>query len=309
MLVGVKQCLLCPQRCPSRTKRGDGFCGASTDLEVSSICIHTGEEPPLCGTNPLHKGIVNVFFPHCNLHCIYCQNYEISGKKVEWKYLHYYWVDDVADRIAELLPQSAGLLGFVTPTHYADRLGEIVDAVRLRGFNPTVVYNTSGFETVETLRQLEGLVDIYLPDFKYADDALAMKYSHALYYRSFATDALLEMQRQVGSKLKCDDDGVAYRGMIIRHLVLPGHVENSIACLDWLAEHMPLDIHLSLMAQYYPPKDDLPEPLNRTLTRKEYLQVVTHFYDLGFQNGWVQELSSESCYRPHFESADHPFDS
>ncbi len=277
-----------------------GFCGAPEALEVSAICVHTGEEPPL---NP----IVNVFFSHCNLHCIYCQNHDISTAAVNTGFVHYRTADEVADRIGQLLPQTGGLLGFVTATHYVKHLPTIVEAVRKRGFSPTIVYNSSGYESIETLQMLDGLVDIYLPDLKYLDPEVALSYSHARDYPEVSTQAILEMKRQVGAGLKCDEEGVAFRGLIIRHLVLPGHVDNSLKVLDWIADNLPsFTIHVSLMAQYFPPQTDLPAPINRTLTETEYRQVADKYEALGF-DGWLQELASEHHYRPDFSKKDNPF--
>lgn len=292
-------CRLCPRRCEVDRTDSTGFCGAHNELEVSTICVHTGEEPPL---NP----IVNVFFTHCNLQCIYCQNYQISGKSDLSCLTKTASVNDVAERICALLPESGGLLGLVTASHYANHIPELLDAVRYRGYNPTVVYNSSGYESVETLQRLEGLVDIYLPDLKYMDPTLAKAYSHAPDYPEVATAALLEMKRQVGSGLKCDEEGSAFRGIIVRHLVLPGHTENSLECLEWLADHFPPTLHVSLMAQYFPPREGLPSPINRTLREEEYNVVANRYRALGF-NGWLQELEAESNYRPDFTLQNKPF--
>ncbi len=304
MRLGIVSCSLCPRLCGVDRAVDRGFCGASSDLEVASVVLHRGEEPPL---NP----IVNVFFAHCNLQCIYCQNWQISGKGERLKVKgESYSVQALADLIvSHLSPLTSHLLGFVTAAHYADRIPEILDAVHQRGLYPTVVYNSSGYESVETLRSLEGLVDIYLPDFKYMDSDLASRYSHAPDYPEVATAALEEMIRQVGTGLKVDENGIAYRGLIVRHLVLPGHIDNSLAVLRHLATlstiHYPL-LTLSLMAQYYPPRPDLPSPLDRTLTPDEYATVANLYNEIGF-NGWLQELQSENNYRPDFNLT-HPFE-
>ncbi len=299
-------CTLCPRRCGADRRplpqEGDaaslGFCGASSDLEVASVVLHRGEEPPL---NP----IVNVFFAHCNLQCIYCQNHQISGKKVKGER---YSVDQLADQIVSHL--SPSLLGLVTAAHYADHIPELLEAIHQRGLYPTVVYNSSGYESVDTLRSLEGLVDIYLPDFKYMDPDLARLYSHAPDYPEVATAALQEMMHQVGGGLKVDDDGIAYRGLIVRHLVLPGHIDNSLHVLHHLhalTSHLsPFTFHLSLMSQYFPPRPGLPSPLDRTLTEEEYATVANLYNELGF-NGWLQELQSENNYRPNFTQT-NPFE-
>lgn len=292
---------MCPRRCG--TPRGHGYCGADEALEVAAVCLHRGEEPPLVG--PEGKGIVNVFFAHCNLQCDYCQNWQISGRKVECGRLS---VESLADEICRLLPQSSGLLGLVTAAHYADRIPAIVDAVHQRGFTPTVVYNSGGYESVEALRNLEGLVDIYLPDLKYMDRAMAKRWSHAEDYPEVAAAALREMKRQVGGGLTTDD-GTAIRGIIVRHLVLPGSIDNSLQCLEWLADNFnPFSLHLSLMAQYFPPREGLEPPLDRTLTEDEYRQVVDRAEALGLTAGWIQEMNAEANYRPDFAQNGNPFE-
>ena len=277
------------------------------------MCVHRGEEPPL---NP----IVNVFFTHCNLQCIYCQNWQISGKGRSLKVKgERYSVDTLADAITSHLwlhkvadhssPLTSNIIGFVTAAHYADQLPAIVEAVRQRGYEPTVVYNSGGYESVETLRSLEGLVDVYLPDLKYMDSSLAARYSHAADYPEVAAAALMEMKRQVGGGLITGDDGIACRGMIVRHLVLPGATDNSLQCLEWLADHFnPFTLHLSLMAQYFPPRTGLPAPLDRTLTDDEYAAVTARAEELGFTEGWVQEMEARNNYRPDFDRKDNPFE-
>ena len=302
-------CTLCPRRCGALRHSGTpGRCGATDQIEVAAVCIHRGEEPPL---NP----IVNIFFNHCNLQCIYCQNYQISSPQtIDTSQLPTTTLDQLADRICEQLftlhsPLSTPLLGFVTAAHYAHQLPAIVDELHQRGLSPTIVYNSSGYESDETLQQLEGLIDIYLPDLKYMDSRMAQAYSHAPDYPEVATAAILEMRRQVGGNLKCDTNGTAYRGIIIRHLLLPGAVENSKRCLDWLAEHFtPWTLHLSLMAQYYPPRTGLPAPLDRRPTQQEYDEVCAYAQFLGFSQGWTQSLQANTTYRPDFSQPDHPFE-
>ena len=302
------QCTLCPRACGADRRGKYGFCGAGNMPEVASVCLHRGEEPPL---NP----IVNVFFAHCNLQCIYCQNWQISGaERGKWQAES---VESLADRICRLVavqwPSATGfLLGLVTAAHYADHIPALLKAIRTRGLEPTVVYNSSGYESLATLRGLEGLVDIYLPDFKYMDTALAGAYSHAPDYPEVAQAAVCEMIRQVGTGLKTSD-GYAYRGLIVRHLVLPGHVDNSLRVLDTLADissrHSVLrPIHLSLMAQYYPPRPGLPAPLDRCVTPDEYAAVTAHAAELGLTEGWQQELDATANYRPDFTLTDNPFE-
>lgn len=300
------KCTLCPRHCTADRVETLGFCHAASVPESATICIHRGEEPPLCGT----KGICNVFFTHCNLQCIYCQNYQISNNRNNQTIQNtpitpttpsprFIGVDAIVDEIARLLPQTENMVGFVTPTHYADSLPAIIEGLHARGLYPTTVYNTGGYDTVETLQMLAPYIDIYLPDYKYSLPDLARRYSHAADYPTVALAALREMYSQKGSALPTDDNGLAYRGIIVRHLVLPGQVENSLRCLDTLAD-ISLNLHISLMAQYYPPLPDLPDQLGRTLTAEEYQQVVDHLDRLGLHRGWVQELDAQANYRPDF---------
>ena len=286
------KCNICPHHCTSDRAETLGFCRAHREPEAATICIHRGEEPPLCGT----RGICNVFFSHCNLQCIYCQNHQISSGDPTPRFVG---VDAIVDEIARLLPQTENMVGFVTPSHYADSLPAIVEGLHARDLYPTIVYNTGGYDSVETLQMLAPYIDIYLPDFKYSLPDLALRYSHAPDYPTVALAALREMYSQKGSALPTDEDGLAYRGIIVRHLVLPGQVENSLRVLDSLAD-ISLNLHLSLMAQYFPPLPDLPDQLGRTLTTDEYQQVVNHLDSVGLHRGWVQELDSEANYRPDF---------
>ncbi len=298
MQLGLNTCHLCPRHCGTDRRVAKGHCGAGLQCEVAAVCIHRGEEPPL-------SGLVNVFFSHCNLQCIYCQNWEISSASHDSGITS---LTCLVEKICSLLPQSNGLLGLVTAAHYAHLLPTLLESVHAHGFHPTVVYNSSGYESVQTLQSLEGLVDIYLPDLKYMDSTLAEAYSHAPDYPTIAAAALKEMQRQVGASLKVDASSVAFRGMVVRHLVLPGQVENSLQCLEWLADNFPRTTRISLMAQYYPPKPDLPSPLDRTLTAEEYTQVCKRHAALGFSHGWLQELKAEGHYRPHFSQNGNPFE-
>ena len=306
-------CTLCPRRCG--VPRGEGFCGMPLEARVASVCVHRGEEPPL---NP----IVNIFFAGCNLQCIYCQNWQISEPLVRPASspsdprplsLEARGVDSIADEICSLLPSPLGrgagaeaLLGFVTAAHYIHLVRPVVEAIHARGLQPVVVYNSSGYESVEALRTLEGVVDVYLPDFKYMDTSLADAYSHAPDYPEVAAAAIREMRRQVGPTLKVGDDGLAYRGLLVRHLVLPGALENTALCLQWLADELPPTMSLSLMAQYFPPRPGLPAPLDRTLTADEYDRALALADRLGFLNLYTQQLDAQSNYRPDFTN-ENPF--
>ena len=216
--------------------------------EVASVYAHKGEEPPISGS----KGISNIFFAHCNLQCLFCQNHEISRSNVDASRINLRGVDEIVNATAEKLHQTENMVGLVSATQYSDIVPDIVEALHNRGLYPTVVYNSNGYESVEVLRKIAPYIDIYLPDFKYAVPDIARRYSNAADYPVVAGNAILEMYNQKGSSLPTDEDGLAFRGMIVRHLVLPGQTDNSISCLRWLAENISTNIYVSLMAQYFP---------------------------------------------------------
>lgn len=297
----LNNCKLCPRQCGADRDAGKtGFCNSTTLPAVSSICAHKGEEPVLCGD----KGVCNLFFAHCNMQCVYCQNFDISRNNTTL--CRYNTISAIADRIAEVLATTENVLGFVSPSHQTHCIPTILDELHRRGLYPTTIYNTNAYDSVETLRLLEPYIDIYLPDFKYSDNRLAERYSRTPDYFERASQALLEMYRQKGSTLITDDRDVAASGLIIRHLVLPGCAENSKNALRWIAENLSTNVHLSLMAQYYPPKgvDNLPDKLDGFLSGNEYDDVRAYAQNLGFHRGWEQELSQKVVYRPHFENND-----
>lgn len=288
-------CNVCPRQCAGDRLRGGGFCGASDVMEVARVWRHRGEEPPIGG----ERGICNVFFSHCNLQCVYCQNHLISSRKCLSPALR--GVAEVATEVERVLGESEGMLGLVTPSHYGHLIPELVERLWEDGVRPTVVWNSGGYDSVEMLRRVEPYVDVYLPDLKYMTAEVAERYSHAKDYPEVATVAVKEMARQKGSALLCDERGLAFRGLVVRHLVLPGEVEESKRVLRWIAEELPGNVHLSLMAQYYPPEDlELPDNLRRRLSEEEYGEVVEEMERLGLGKGWVQELASSESYRPHF---------
>ena len=291
-------CTLCPRHCKTDRTTRLGFCHATLLPEVASIAIHKGEEPPLCGS----RGVVNLLFSHCNLQCLFCQNHDISRAEVAADKVFYHSMEEIVERIAELLPHTEHMLGFVSPSHYAHLIAPIVEALHARGLYPTTIYNSNGYDDVATLRSVAPYIDIFLPDMKYMHSALAARYSHAADYPQKAQEALLEMYSQKGSGLPTDDHGLAFRGMIVRHLVLPGQVQNSIDCLRWIAHNLSPRVHISLMAQYFPPEGvgSLPDELHRTLLPEEYERVVEAFHEFGFTRGWLQELSSQATCRPDF---------
>lgn len=234
------------------------------------------------------------------MRCLFCQNQEISRGKVAEERIRYRGVDEVVEGIARMLPECENVVGFVSATQYAYAIPQIVEGLHERGLTPTTVYNTNGYESVETLRVLEPYVDVYLPDMKYMDEVLGRRYSGTKGYPNVAGTAIEEMVRQKGSRLMCDERGVAFRGVVIRHLVLPGQVENSKGVIDWVAERLPWNTQLSLMAQYYPVGKALPDELGRKVSKEEYEEVVAYMEEKGLANGWVQEIEASETYRPDF---------
>ena len=238
-----------------------------------------------------------MFFSNCNFKCIFCQNYKISqeGKGNEVT------IEELANIFLKLQQEGANNINLVTPTMYTYQIIEAIKIARMKGLNLPIIYNSNGYENVETLRDLRGYVDVYLPDLKYYADELAIKYSKAPNYFKIATKAILKMIDQVGLP-EFDENGMIKKGVIIRHLVLPGHIQNSKHILKWLKENVDGNAYVSVMAQYFPTykaKED--EYLNRKLTRKEYSEIEQYLYLLDIQNGYMQELGKhEEEYVPDF---------
>lgn len=281
----IQHCTLCPRNCGAlRTENtGAGFCGMGSNPVVARAALHFWEEPCISGK----RGSGTVFFTGCCLKCVFCQNYQISTKKEVGKIVSVQELADIFDRLAD---QGAHNINLVNPTHFVPA---ILEALALRKTKLPVVYNSGGYENPETLKILDGWIDIYLPDFKYADDALAQKYSGASNYVESAKACVLEMARQTGPAA-FDGEGMMTRGTIVRHLILPGNTRNSIAVLDWLGENLPDGVLVSLMAQYTPcgKAEDFPE-INRRITAREYQKVQEHLFCLN-RDGFVQERKSAS---------------
>ena len=290
-------CYICPHRCgvdrpETMSSSGTfGSCGCGMKPIVARAGLHMWEEPCISGT----RGSGTVFFSGCNLHCVFCQNHKIScegfGKEITIPHLQKIYHD--------LIAQGAHNINLVTPTHFTQA---IIESLKEKLSVP-VVYNTSGFETIDTLRKLQGKVQIYLPDFKYSDNLAAIKYSNAPDYFRITAAAIKEMHRQTGD-YRIDDDGILQSGVVIRHLILPGLVDNSKRVIDWVAESFkPGQVLFSLMHQYIPCGDAAKYPeINRTVSKAEYKEIEAHLFASNIEDGFVQDGDAASCdFIPDFD--------
>lgn len=295
MLEDLERCEICPHKCNINRSEGKiGRCKATGKVKIALYSIHNFEEPCISG----EKGSGTVFFSNCNLNCIYCQNYEISqlgkGKEI------------TIERLAEifLIQQEKGVenINLVTPTSYVPQIIKAIEIARNKGLKLPIVYNTNSYENVETLQMLEGYIDVYLPDLKYAENELGKEYSKIADYFEVATKAIREMIRQVGTP-KLNENGIMLSGVMVRHLVLPNYIENSKKVLKWIVENLPKDIYVSVMAQYFPTyKAKEYEKMNRKLTKEEWKNIENYIEELGIENGYVQELGDhEEEYVPKWE--------
>jgi len=280
----LEKCVICPRACGADRLSGEkGLCGAADSVEVYAARLHFGEEPPISGT----KGSGTVFFNHCSLRCVYCQNYRFSQLEGGTRLT----VKELAGLMLSLERKEAHNINFVTPTHYAPQVAGAVIEARSKGLRIPIVYNTSGYEKPETLHSLKGLVDIYLTDMRYGRDEYALKYSSCPDYTKKSREAVEEMHRQVGT-LRLSDAGLAEKGLIVRHLILPNDVACSEEVFRFIAERISRHTYISLMSQYYPAHraGEYPE-LARKITRKEYDSAAQLLYKYGLTNGWVQEYA------------------
>ena len=282
----LRSCDLCPHDCQVDRLRGElGVCGAGARLKVASANIHRGEEPPISGSH----GSGTIFLSGCSLSCRFCQNFPISqlGTGTELT------TQELAGRMLRLQKQRAHNINFVTPSHYLPQLLAALFLAVTSGFSLPIVWNSSGYERVDALGLLDGIVDIYLPDMKYATDETAVALSGAPAYREINRLAVTEMLRQVGH-LQLDDEGIAVRGLIIRHLVLPGEKSGSRDTLHWIADHLGKETHVALMSQYFPAHlAPATRGIERAITHEEYDAAVAALEEAGLENGWVQELDAE----------------
>ena len=292
------KCDLCPRKCLVDRKKGEkGICGQTENLKVARAALHFWEEPCISGD----AGSGAVFFSGCPLHCVFCQNENIAngtvGKEIS--------LERLVDIFLELQEKGANNINLVTPGHFVPQIVKALDQAKKEGLTLPVVYNTSSYETVDTIRMLEGYVDIYLPDFKYMSSVLSQKYSHAPDYAEVAKAAIAEMVRQTGKAVfvNGDEDNLILRGTIVRHLTLPGCMEDSMQILKYLHETYGDTIYISIMNQFTPLSnlEKYPE-LNRKITDEEYETLVDYAIEIGIENGFIQEGdTAEESFIPAFD--------
>lgn len=292
----LTSCRICPHNCGINRYQTVGVCQAGSEVKVNLAQLHFGEEPVLSGT----RGSGTIFFSHCNLRCVFCQNHTIS---------HLGWgkvasENEIIDMMLSLQEQGAHNINLVTPSHYSVQLAAILHTAKNEGLRLPIVWNSNAYEKVETLKAMEGLVDIYLPDLKYAENEHSKFYSNAEDYPATARKAIKEMFRQAGN-LVCDADGIAQKGLIIRLLVMPNGTAGVSDSLKWIKDNLGNEVFISLMAQYYPAwqADKLPE-INRGITETEYQEVLATMEKLGFNNGFMQELSCSDEWTPDFKNSE-----
>ena len=286
-------CSICPRRCGVDRAVAPGYCGAGEKANVARAALHRWEEPIISG----ERGSGAIFFCGCNLNCIFCQNYKINhsimGIEADEKIL--------CDIMLELQRQGAHNINFVTPSPHVLLLSRAIPMAREAGLTIPTVYNTNAYESAQTLKLLDGLIDIYLPDLKYVSPKLSKKYSDAEDYFDVASEAIAEMYRQVGN-IALDENGMAKSGLIIRHMVLPGCVDDTRRVLDYISANYPKNIYISIMSQYAPTRDDLPKPINRRITKGEYDRALDYAIDKGFDNVFIQRRNSaDLAYTPNFD--------
>lgn len=277
-----ENCLLCPRKCGINRRTGQtGVCGVSSEIKVARAALHYWEEPCISGK----RGSGAVFFSGCSLHCVFCQNREISDGK-EGKVIS---KERLSDIFMELAGKGANNINLVTPGQYIPDIVWAVNDAKSRGMKLPIIYNTSGYENVTELKLLEGIVDVYLPDFKYMDSTLSARYSRAKDYPSVAKQALSEMVRQQPDVVIDDSTGLIQKGVIVRQLLLPGHVNDAKAVLKYLYDTYHDHVYISMMSQFTPiALKDYPE-INRTVTRREYERLVDYALEIGITNAFIQE--------------------
>lgn len=292
----LNMCTLCPRNCSiNRNINNTGFCNMDKDLVVARAALHFWEEPIISGT----KGSGTVFFSGCNLKCVFCQNYQISnnnfGKKIT--------IERLSQIFLELQEKGAHNINLVTPTHFVLQIIEALKIAKNKGLHIPIVYNSSGYESIDTIKLLDGYIDIYLPDFKYFDNKYAIRYSKCHNYLENVTSSLEEMLRQVG-KPQFNKDGLLTKGVIVRHMLLPGLLEDSKKIIHYLVDNYNDDIFISIMNQYTPTNnlEQYPE-INRLVTDSEYNDLINYAMDLGIKNGFMQEGETQkTSFIPEFDT-------
>ncbi len=289
----LEKCELCPRRCKVNRLKGErGFCGIADKVIIAHYGAHFGEEPPITGT----QGSGNIFFASCNMRCIYCQNYQISHKNLGKEFS----IAELVELFFSLEKQGLHNINLVSPSPYVPLIAAATREAKEKGIGIPFVYNTNAYEHADTIRGLDGLIDIYLPDFKYWNKHIAKKLSDAKDYPDYAKSSLLEMKRQVGDLFV--EDGIAKKGILIRHLVLPNNLAGSKQVLTWIKDNLGRETHISLMSQYYPlHKAYTYTLLNRKITEKEYDVLINRLIEDGFKNVFIQELDSATLFVPDFE--------
>ena len=288
----LERCTMCPHKCKVNRYVTKGKCKASGNIKVALASVHNFEEPPISGIN----GSGTIFFSGCNLKCKYCQNYEIShdmyGKEIT--------VERLADIMLEQQKRGVHNINLVTPTIYAYQIKEAIILAKNKGLKIPIVYNSSGYESVETLKMLEGLIDIYLPDFKYYYNELGEKYSSVKSYFEVAKEAILEMRRQ--TKDSFDDKQIMTSGLIVRHMILPNNVDNTKKVIKWIKDNLGQDTIISIMAQYFPTyQANKFQEINRKINKEELQEIENYLFEQDMVNGYIQELGEhEEEYVPKF---------
>ena len=287
-----ESCELCGFKCKVNRNESLGVCKCGVLPKLALVSKHMWEEPCISGSN----GSGTIFFSGCNFSCIFCQNYKISqecyGKEIT--------IERLSDIFLEQQHKGVHNINLVSPTPYVPIIIEALKIAKSKGLNIPIVYNTNGYDSVETIKMLEGYIDVYLPDLKYFDDNIALKYSKCKKYFKVASKAILEMYKQVGAP-KFDEDGIIKKGIIVRHLILPGNIMQTKKILKWIKENLPKDLYISIMAQYFPTyKANYDDVINRKISKREYELVLAMLDE--FENGYIQDLGThEEEYVPNFD--------
>jgi putative pyruvate formate lyase activating enzyme len=304
----LESCRVCPRDClNNRLKDEIAACYSGRLPVVSSYTAHFGEEPALVGT----KGAGNIFFGNCNLRCVYCQNYQISQthkEQIKNQVTH----ERLAGMMLELQERGCHNINFVSPTHFAPQMARALLIAASQGLRLPIVYNTNAYDSVEVLRQLDGIVDVYLPDLKYAENEAGYEYSKVRDYKDHARRAIAEMYRQTGDELVFGADGLLKRGLVIRLLVLPNDLAGVRESLEWIRDTLSPRVAVSMMAQYYATNRAATDArytlLSRRITESEWLRALSALDELGMEEGWMQEYDGAShYYRPDFTDSEKPF--